>query len=59
MTLPHSCPADFLVTNGLQARTAAFDFTLTSHLNTLEVGVSVGSVTLAAIDGQWHHMLVT
>ena len=46
----HTHPADLLLTNCTTGRTAAFDISVTSSLNThtlMEAGVSAGSAALA------------
>ena len=52
----HTRPADLLLTNWATGKTAAFDISVTSLLNThtlMEVGVSAGSVALAT-EGRKH-----
>ena len=49
-THSHTHPADLLLTNWITGKTAAFDISVTSQLNThalMEVGVSAGSAALA------------
>ena len=54
--LSHTSPADLLLTNWTTGKTAAFDISVTSPLNThtrMEAGVSAGSAALAT-EGRKH-----